>query len=116
VGLGLAARSSEESGPWRCVAARAPGALAAWSPRAVLWRCVVACELGAGQRGGTLAGGPVVASRRQGTAGELAGATGRTPSKAVGGGAHLSSGAAWRQWRASGSGVQRRRDSFGDRW
>jgi hypothetical protein len=42
----------------------------------------------------------VVAGRRLGAAGELVGAaTRRAPSKAVGGGAHPSGGAAWRRWR-----------------
>jgi hypothetical protein len=104
VGLGLAARYSGESGMLRCVTTRAPGALTVWSPRAVR------------ARDGALAGGPVAASRWQGATGELAGVTGRTPGKVVGGGAHPSSGAVWRQWRASGSGVQRWGDSSDDRW
>jgi hypothetical protein len=41
----------------------------------------------------------VAASRRQGAAGELAGATGRASAKGVGGGAQPSCGAAWRRWR-----------------
>jgi hypothetical protein len=41
-----------------------------------------------------------VTGRRQGAAGELAGATGRAPGKAVGGGAHPKGGAAWRRWRS----------------
>jgi hypothetical protein len=49
------------------------GALSAWSPRAT--------------------------ARWQGAAGELMGATGRAPGKAVKGGAHPSGGATWRQWR-----------------
>jgi hypothetical protein len=40
-----------------------------------------------------------VAGRQQGAAGELTGATGRAPGKAVEGGAHSSGGAALRQWR-----------------
>jgi hypothetical protein len=39
----------------------------------------------------------VAASRRQGAVSELAEATGRTPGKAVGGGAHPSGGVAWRR-------------------
>jgi hypothetical protein len=78
--------------------------------------CRGACSPRVRRRGGALAGSPVVASRWQGAVGELAGATGRTLSKAVGGGDHPSSGAAWRRWRASGSGVQQWRDSSGDRW
>jgi hypothetical protein len=46
-----------------------------------------------------LAGGSVAPSWRQGAAGELAGATGRAPAKAVGGGADPSSGVAERRWR-----------------
>jgi hypothetical protein len=41
----------------------------------------------------------VAAGRRQGAVDELAGATGRVPGKAVGGGAHPSGNAAWRWWR-----------------
>jgi hypothetical protein len=41
----------------------------------------------------------MVASMRQGAVGEPVGATGRVPGKAVGVGAHPSSGMAWRQWR-----------------
>jgi hypothetical protein len=55
--------------------ARAPDALAAWSLRA-------------GRRGGALTDGPVVASRRQGVAGELVGTTGRVPGKEGAGRAH----------------------------
>jgi hypothetical protein len=63
---------------------------------------VTACSPCVGRRGGALAGGPMAASPWQGAAGELAGATRRTPGKAVRGGAHLNSGAAWRQWRCLG--------------
>jgi hypothetical protein len=66
--------------------------------------------------GGERASGLVAASRWQGFVGELAGATGRTPCKTVGGGAHPSSGAVERRWRASGSGIQQRRDGSGDWW
>jgi hypothetical protein len=41
----------------------------------------------------------VVAGLWQGAAGELTGATGRAPGKAVRGRAHTSGGAAWRRWR-----------------
>jgi hypothetical protein len=44
-------------------------------------------------------GGSVAAGRWQGVTGELTGATGRAPSKVVGGGAHPSGDAAWRRWR-----------------
>jgi hypothetical protein len=46
-----------------------------------------------------LADGSMVAGRRHGAAGELAGATGRAPGKAIEGGAHLSSGATKRRRR-----------------
>jgi hypothetical protein len=65
VGLGLAAKSSVESGPW---------------PKR--------------RRGSVLADGSVVAGRRQGAASVLTGATGRVSGKAVGGGAHSNDGAA----------------------
>jgi hypothetical protein len=39
------------------------------------------------------------AHRWQGAAGELTGATGRAPDKAVWGGAHPSGGTAWSRWR-----------------
>jgi hypothetical protein len=42
----------------------------------------------------------VVVGWWQGAAGELAGATGRAPDKAVGGRAHPSDGAAWRRRRS----------------
>jgi hypothetical protein len=45
---------------------------------------------------GALADGSVVAGWRQCAVGELAGAIGRAPSKAVGDGAHPNDGAAWR--------------------
>jgi hypothetical protein len=45
----------------------------------------------------------VLAGWLQGAAGELAGATGRASSKAVGGGAHQNGGAAWRRWRSLGT-------------
>jgi hypothetical protein len=54
---------------------------------------------GAVRRGDALAGSSVVADQRQGATIELAGASGRAPSKAVGGGAHPSGGATWRWWR-----------------
>jgi hypothetical protein len=41
----------------------------------------------------------VVAGRWQGDTGELTGATGREPGKAVGSGAHPRGGTAWRRWR-----------------
>jgi hypothetical protein len=52
---------------------------------------------------GALAGTSVVAGRRQGAVGELTGATGRAPGKAVGGGAHPNGGAAWTWWRSLGT-------------
>jgi hypothetical protein len=48
---------------------------------------------------GALTGSSVAASRWQGVAGELAGATRRAPGKAVRGRAHPSDGVVWRQWR-----------------
>jgi hypothetical protein len=47
--------------------------------------------------------GSVVAGRRQGATGELAGATGRVPGNAVGGGAHPNGGEAWRRRRSHGT-------------
>jgi hypothetical protein len=81
-----AGRNSREAAAWRldpagkmaCVAhgnARAP----AWSPRA-------------GRRGGVLTGGLAVASRSQGVAGDLEGATGEVPGKEEGARVHRSSG------------------------
>jgi hypothetical protein len=49
--------------------------------------------------GGALNCGSVAAGRRQGATGELMGATGRAPGKAIGGGAHLSGGVMERWWR-----------------
>jgi hypothetical protein len=51
-------------------------------------------------RGGALTGASVVAGRWHGAADELAGAIGRSPGKAVGGGAHPNGGAVWRRWRS----------------
>jgi hypothetical protein len=76
LGHGRAARSSRGGDP---CAARAPGALAVWSPRP-------------GRRGGALIGGPMVASRQQGVVGELVGTTGRALGNESGGGDHPNSG------------------------
>jgi hypothetical protein len=46
----------------------------------------------AGRCGGALAGGSAVASRRQGVAGDIEGATGEVPGKEEGAGAHRSGG------------------------
>jgi hypothetical protein len=69
------------SSPWRENGARAPGALAARSSR-------TACS-----HDGTVVHSPMAASWRQGAAGELTGATGKS-GKAIGGGAHQSGDAA----------------------
>jgi hypothetical protein len=52
----------------------------------------------------------VAAGQRQGAAGELTGATGSAPGKAVGGGAHSSGGA-----RSGGGGCLRQRHSLAGR-
>jgi hypothetical protein len=67
---------------------RAPGALAAWSPRT-------------GRHGAALVGGPMMANRWHGDAGDLAGPTGRTSGKEEGAGAHQKGGSTMRQreWR-----------------
>jgi hypothetical protein len=72
--------------------ARAPGTLAAWSPRV-------------GRRGGALTDGPVVASGRQGIVGELMGTTRRAPGKEGADGAHRGRRSTVRR----GGGVVRRR-------
>jgi hypothetical protein len=59
-----------------------------YNPRAVTWECH------ARRRAGALTVGSLVAGQHQGAAEELAGATGRAPGKAVGGGAHPSGGTA----------------------
>jgi hypothetical protein len=50
-----------------------------------------------GRHSGTLAGGPMAASRHQGAVGELARATGRTSSKEEGATAHQKGGSTARQ-------------------
>jgi hypothetical protein len=80
-GLGL--QPTGHGGPPR-VAGRQAGWASAWRPSPAE---EVARDL-------------VVASQRQGAVGELAGATGWPSGKAVGGGAHLNGGAAWRWWRS----------------
>jgi hypothetical protein len=57
-----------------------------------------------GRRGGAIADGPVVASRRQGVAGELMGTTGRAPGNESKGGAHQGW---WSTARRGGSSVRR---------
>jgi hypothetical protein len=73
-------------GPWCTCAGRTRGTVTTRSSRAR-------------RLGGVLNCGLVAAVRRQGAAGELVGATGRAPGKAIGGGAHSSGGAMERQWR-----------------
>jgi hypothetical protein len=73
VGLSLVAQSSGEIGSWRWVAARAPGALMAWSPRAVH------------AQGSTVARLPAARWGRQGVASEFTGTIGRTQAQGGGG-------------------------------
>jgi hypothetical protein len=93
LGLSLAARSSRGSGPRRENGERTLVALTVRSPR----------NTHARWRGGALTGGSVVAGQWHGAAGEVAGATGRAPGKAVRGGAHPNGSAVWRRWRSLGA-------------